>query len=179
MSTKSSLARRMGNVAKVLAVGGALASTLFAAVPAQASEEASLPTRTVTKYYGDGKVTTSTEPDYAKAKSAALQAKAAFSCPVDFLCMYQHENGGGAAFILEDPGSGRNGHDDFSKVRCDSCGGSFNDQMSSFVNKTSKTWYWYFDKDGYGEQHNMNWTDKPFNLVPREHDKASSVYSWR
>ncbi|SDM27910.1 peptidase inhibitor family I36 protein [Allokutzneria albata] len=176
MTSQRSFAGRVGGFAKVVAIGGALAGTLFAAAPAQAAEEAGLPSRTITTHHADGKVTAVKELDYAKARSAALKVKAAASCPDGWICLYEHENGGGNAIAFEGHPSG---HNDFSRISCPSChGGTFNDQMSSFVNKTGRTWWWYFDAHGHGERHNMNRADTPFNLARHEQDKASSIYSW-
>ncbi|MEU3767155.1 peptidase inhibitor family I36 protein [Amycolatopsis keratiniphila] len=156
------------------------------ATPAYASDEASLPKRTVTKHTGDGVVVTETL-DYAKSRYANIRAKAAADCPVGYLCMWEDAHAGGQAVMWNDVKG--NHENDFTNVmspgqpygpnRWGVLSMDFNDQMSSWMNRTSRTWYWYFGANGTWERHQMGWSgDRWINVLDNENDHASSVYSW-
>ena len=174
--------KRLSGATKVVTVGAAVLCALSVAAPAQA-EEAGLPMRVGTLTDADGTVTTVESPDYGLASNALLRAKARDACKDGWLCVFEHPGTTGNWFAWR---GDRTWHDDFSRIECVTCGpnkygkrGTFNDQMSSFVNNTGRTWWWYFDANGRGERHNMNPTPKSgFDLPLNEADEASSIYSW-
>jgi serine/threonine protein kinase len=95
------------------------------------------------------------------------------------VCLYQDTNAGGTVFVIvvNTP--------DFTKLACPNCknglhgnNGTFNDQMSSWVNNTSIPFCWHSDIN-YGGNHYLmppgNGAGKVVNLPPDVNDMASSI----
>ncbi|SHG23376.1 peptidase inhibitor family I36 protein [Streptoalloteichus hindustanus] len=116
-------------------------------------------------------------PDYAKSRHPAVRAMAGFACHDGELCLYQDWGGQGFMLVLR-VGQHVN---DLATIKCRGCrGGTFDNQMTSFINKTDRVWYWYYNARGTGSQRPMGQTgNQPYNISGPDNDQASSVYWWR
>jgi len=98
------------------------------------------------------------------------------ACPTGFACLFQNSNRGGFGYGLRSGFGNRN----LLSVRCGSCtngihgnNGTFNDQMSSWENRSGRRYCWYFDVGPSGETHPMA-NGQLINVLPRENDRASA-----
>lgn len=116
---------------------------------------------------------------------AAIQANAGTACPGGFVCLYQNSDRGGAFIAVPAGGFVNNFRTD---TACPGCtngihgnDGTFNDQMSSWENRTGRRYCWYFNAGpegvlpaGTGEVHTMG-TGVIQNVLARENDQASAL----
>jgi len=72
------------------------------------------------------------------------------------------------------------GNRNLLSIRCVSCrngihgnNGTFNDQMSSWENRSGRRYCWYFNVGPAGERHTMP-NGQVINVLPRENDRASA-----
>ncbi|RZQ63807.1 peptidase inhibitor family I36 protein [Amycolatopsis suaedae] len=182
----------MKTLGKLAAVSLAVGATLALASPAQASDEASLPTVTLTIFDDSGKAEVLTSPDYARSSVSSVRAKAADRCPAEVICLFEMHNAGGYGngFRTSNP---RSGVDDFTTIPVPEGGTrpygpgrfgtswNFNDHMSSWVNNSPYVWHWYFGSHGTYEWHPMErfGGEVVVNLPDHENDHASSIYNYR
>ncbi|WP_168200605.1 peptidase inhibitor family I36 protein [Allokutzneria sp. NRRL B-24872] len=111
------------------------------------------------------------------ATAPAQAAEATVPCSDGWICLYEHRDGRGASIAFHERSAGS---DDLSKIPCPECqgGGTWDDRMSSYVNKTSRTWWAYDTAHGIGERHNLNPVDIVVNLGSRDEDQVSAIYPW-
>jgi hypothetical protein len=183
----------LASAASAAAILGAPSAASAAPTPASVPRSASaapapsgptanaLPTRNIITHHTDGTVTVRKGPDFTKSPIASVRAKAADVCPSGYICLFSDHNAGGEGFAWEAGSYGS----DHRNISCAGCrngkhgnDGTFNDQMSSWVNATGDNYYWYFDIGGRGERHLMQsfGTGRVINQPARESDEASSLY---
>jgi hypothetical protein len=111
----------------------------------------------------------------ALAAPAAAAPAQRIPCPDGRLCLYQHANGEGFMTSF-----GRGEYiSDLSDRYCSNCNANsnWNDVMSSFINRTGRTFYWFEHSYSRPPRHNMNATHPvdAFTLPQHEQDTASSI----
>ena len=97
------------------------------------------------------------------------------ACPSGFACLYQNINRGGFRVAVQS-GIGLTN----LNIRCSTCtngihgnNGTFNDQMSSWENKSGRRYCWWFNAGPSGEVHTMS-SGSTVNVLARENDQASA-----
>jgi hypothetical protein len=100
----------------------------------------------------------------------------AVACPSGFACLYQNGSEGGSAVRVQNG----IGIGNLKGIACGSCtngthgnDGTFNDQMTSWVNVSGRQYCWWFNAGNSGEVHVMLNGIK-VNVATRENDQASS-----
>jgi hypothetical protein len=111
------------------------------------------------------------------ARSVEANATLApLACPAGFACLYQNTNRGPFRVAVQ---SGI-GIGNLKGVRCSTCtngthgnDGTFNDQMSSWENRSGRRYCWWFHAGPSGEVHTMS-NGLIVNVLSRENDQASA-----
>jgi Peptidase inhibitor family I36 len=153
--------------------------------PATAASEASKPAIWVVQG-AETAASPSTPTGWASVQAAGAPAGAVIfrqdvgvnapPCPTGFACLFQNSNRGGFGYGLRSGVGNRN----LLSVSCSSCtngihgnNGTFNDQMSSWENRSGRRYCWYFDVGPSGETHPMA-NGQLINVLARENDRASA-----
>lgn len=110
---------------------------------------------------------------------SVITSATALACPAQFVCVYQNGNRGVRAFAFR----AGFGTPDFRTFSCPECtngthgnDGTFNDQMSSWENRSGVQYCWYYDINFSTKNifHHMGNGDI-HNAVGDENDRASSL----
>ena len=99
-------------------------------------------------------------------------------CVAGYACVYQNGSGGGA--VLEIQAGTRVSN--LQNIACPPCtnsehpaqDGTFNDQMTSWHNRSGQEYCWFVNKDYGGTKHTMP-AGQQINVYPNENDEASSL----
>jgi len=154
-------------------------SALWAAPDADDAAPAALPAGWTSASAEDASdpavIITSTSGAVASGTSDAVAN--ATSCPAGYVCLFQNSNRGGYGYGVRSGYGTRN----LLSVRCPSCtngihgnDGTFNDQMTSWENRSGRRYCWWFDVGPGGERHPMN-NGLRVNVLARENDQASAL----
>jgi hypothetical protein len=103
---------------------------------------------------------------------------AAFSCPSGYVCLFQNKSYGGNVLAIQ----AGIGVVNLRQLSCPGCqngkpgsDGTWNDQMTSWQNHSSRHYCWYFNASFGGETHAMKANWNVGEVTAHENDNASSI----